>query len=509
MKNQIKSGAVLGYLNIVLNMCISIFFTPFLIRTLGDAEYGVYRVIQSFAGSLSIMTLGMATLVTRNIVYFDTRKQQKEKENFLAMGLIISLVMAAITLLAGVGMYAVSGKMFQASLSPSEIVTAQKLVVFFVANMAITVLNDFFAGMVRGHEKFAVSNGIRTARLILRVVTLVITLKLGFKSVAIVATDLALSAFVLFFNMFFGMGKLRERIRFHYWDKVMFKSSLLFSAAILLQTIINQVNQNLDSVILGVMTDSKTVALYSVGLVIYTTYNSVSSVISGLFTPAATRLVASNASPLELTDFVSRIGRYQLILVGAVLSGFILFGKEFILYWLGETYRPVYGVVLWLIIPTTIPLIQSAYQAILDAKMKRMSRSVILTVMAVINVVVSVLLIRKIGYIGAAVGTAISILLGHGVIMNIYLYKVIKLNVIKMFKDILRGLFPAFFLSMVLGSPLAIFLQKTIWMFGAKLCIYLVIYGVLIYRFGMKGEEKEAVWRVVRKVFPKKEHGKG
>ncbi len=500
MKNQIKSGAIISYFNIVLNMCISIFFTPFLISSLGDAEYGVYRVIQAFAGQLSIMTLGMATLVTRNIVYFDTQKKQKEKENFLAMALLISVLMAAVTLAVGAAVYATAGKIFQNSLLPAEIEIAKKLIFFFICNMALTVVNDFFAGMLSGHEKFAVSNGIRMARLVLRVITLVVMLSLGFKSVAIVVTDLALTAFVLLFNIVYGMGHLREKIKFHYWDKIMFKSSMLFSGAILLQTVINQVNQNLDSLILGVMTDSKTVALYSVGLVIYTTYNSVSTVICGLFTPAATRLVAGDAGPEKLTDFVSGIGRYQLILVGAVLGGFILFGQEFIVYWLGEAYLPVYAVVLWLIIPTTIPLIQNAYQAILDAKMKRMSRSLILSAMAVANVIVSILLIKHMGYIGAAIGTAASILIGHGALMNIYLYKVIKLNVFKMFKDILHGLLPCILLSMILGTPLAIFLPDTPLMFIVKLAVYLLLYALLVYKLGMNVEERATFKRMFEKL---------
>ncbi|WP_278453838.1 hypothetical protein, partial [Thomasclavelia spiroformis] len=59
MKNQRKAGVILSYVSIVLNMLISLFFTPFLISSLGDAEYGIYRIVQSFAGSLSIMTFGI------------------------------------------------------------------------------------------------------------------------------------------------------------------------------------------------------------------------------------------------------------------------------------------------------------------------------------------------------------------------------------------------------------------------------------------------------------------
>ncbi len=510
MKNQIKSGVAISYLNIVLNMCISIFFTPFLIRSLGDAEYGVYRVIQAFAGQLSIMTLGMATLVTRNIVFFDTQKQQKEKENFLAMGLIISIVMAVVALILGVFIYAGAGQIFQKSLSLQEIETAKRLIFFFICNVALTILDDFFLGLLSGHEKFAVSNIAKTIRLLLRVITLVITLKLGFKSVAIVITDLCLTLLMLLFHVAYGIFHLKENIKFHYWDKNLFRSSMWFSVAILLQAIINQVNQNVDSVILGVMTNAKTVALYSVGLVIFTTYNGVSSVMASVFTPTATRLCLSGADGNELTNFVSRVGRYQLILVGAVLSGFILFGKEFICIWLNEEYLPVYEIVLWLIVPTTVPLIQNAYQAVLDAKLKRMARSVILSIAAVLNVVISVLLIPKVGYIGAAYGTAASIVIGHVICMNLYLKKSMGFKVVKMFKDTCHKILPCVVAATILSIPL-----KRIMIFDSplisllfKLFIFMGIYFSIMYFFGMNSGEKIVIKNIVKKMLFRKKRCK-
>ena len=117
MKNQLKFGVIISGLNTFLNMFINIFFTPFLISSLGDAEYVVY-----------IMTFGMAALVTRNIVYFNEKKQQKEKENFLAMAIIVSVVISIVTFFVGMVMYKYTGKVFKNSLSQEEIVTAKKLV---------------------------------------------------------------------------------------------------------------------------------------------------------------------------------------------------------------------------------------------------------------------------------------------------------------------------------------------------------------------------------------------
>ena len=495
MKNQKRLGIIISYVNTALNMCISIFFTPLLISSLGQAEYGVYRIVQSFVGQLSIMTFGISTLVTRNIVYFNEKKEQKGKENFLAMSLIISTVLAIITLIIGVYIYHSSDYIFSSSFTSEEKLLAKKLIFLLVLNIAVIILTDFFNGILMGHEKFAIAGGSKTVRMILRIATLVILLLLGFKSTAIVATDLLLNVLIMIFDMVYGLFVLKERIKFHFFDKPLFRSSMLFSSAILLQAIINQINQNLDSVILGIMTDSKTVAVYSIALIIYTTYNSLISVVSTVFTPQATRLVVNGASNDELTDFVARPGRFQFMMCGIILIGFTLFGKEFISLWLGPEYIAAHKIALILIIPTTIPLIQNVTNSILDAKLKRMARSLILGFMAIINVVISVFLIKAFGYIGAAYGTACSVIIGHIIIMNIYYKKVLGLDVIRMFKTIFDRLLPCIIVLTAILFPFRnICLFSNPWLsFIAKLTLFVIVYYTIIYFIGMQKNEKNMV----------------
>lgn len=511
MKNQLKSGVIISYINIALNMFINIFFAPFLISSLGDAEYGVYRVVMSFAGQLSIMTLGMATLVSRNIVYFDTKKQQKEKENFLAMALIISVILSLAAFIFGMVMYLGADNIFKNSLSGAEIETAKRLIFIFIINISLTILNDFFAGMLTGHERFIEANTIKLVKLILRVVTLILLLSLGFKSVAIVTVDLMLTVIVLLFNIVYGMGKLKERVKYHYFDKEMFKTSILFSSAILLQAIINQVNQNLDGFILGVMVEPEIVAVYSVALTIFTTYGNIPTAMTSVFAPTVTRMVALEKSNEELTSFVSRIGRYQLMIAGLIVAGFILFGEEFLCVWINERYLPAYKVTLLLIIPTTIPLIQNGCDVILNAKLKRLAKSIILSLVAVLNLVISVLLIKRIGYIGAAYGTAISMIVGNVIIMNIYLQKQIGLNIIRMFRDIFHKLLPSIVLATVISIPLR-WVNITDIPFVAllaKILMFVLVYVVIVYPLGLNKDERELFKNIIAKVLKiKKKEGK-
>ena len=44
--NQKRVGIILSYINLCLNMIINVVITPFLIHSLGDVDYSIYKVIQ-------------------------------------------------------------------------------------------------------------------------------------------------------------------------------------------------------------------------------------------------------------------------------------------------------------------------------------------------------------------------------------------------------------------------------------------------------------------------------
>ena len=489
MKSQLKTGALISYFNMALNMLISIFLTPFLISSLGDSEYGVYKVMQSFAGQLSILSFGVSALVVRNIVYYNTRKEQREKENFMFIALFITYILATLILLVGVGMFFMVEPILGNSLSYEEVSLAKQLLILLVVNVSVSVVADSYNGIILAYERFGIKNGMQTLRLVLRVVFLIFLLKCGVKAIGVAVVDLSLSVFTLLFAIIYNKIKLKEKAKFYYWDFGMLKTCISFSLSIFLQAIVNQVNQNVDSIILGAMTGASTVTLYSLALTLYTSFNSIVSVISDMVGPKATRLVANGNYGEELTDFVIVHGRLQFMIAGLVITGFVLFGKNFLEIWMGNKYLDAYKITLILIIPVVIPLIQGATTAILNAMLKMSVRSMILFFMCIINVLVSIIMVKFWGYIGAAYGTALSLIIGHGILLNVYLSRKIHLNIKKMFKGIFRGVFFAILFSLLIGLPL-IFIPNTLGGFLIKVCVYSIIYVIVLYFVGMNNAEK-------------------
>lgn len=494
--SQKKIGIILSYLNLIMGLVVNIFLTPFLIRSLGDLDYSLYKVIHSFAGPLTMFHLGISTIVTRSIVKCQTLEDytEKDKRNTIAHALLASVIMSAVVAVAGAVMYHLIPGMYGNTYPEESIEVGQFLFVLYVLATVLHMLTDAFSGCLLGHERFAVSSGIPLLKSVLKVVLLVTLLSCGFGVIAVVTVDLILAAVTFLFTAVYALAVLKEMPKFYFLDMAQMREIMAFGASILLQAVVNQVNNNVDTMILGAyVTEKQIITMYSSALAVYSVYNSLVSALSGVFVPKATRLVTQNASGRELTDFIVHPGRYQAMIAVACICGFALFGRNFITIWIGSQYLDAYWVILMLMIPVTVPLVQNAAIAILDAALKRIYRSVILVVMAVLNVIVSLFLIRSMGFWGAAIGTVASLIVGHGFLMNIYYARAFHIEIGRMFWGIFKGILPAGLLAATLCVPLAIFLPDTMVMFLIKCVAYIAVYAVFLLWFGMNQSEKSNV----------------
>lgn len=492
MKDQKKIGVLLSYVNIAMSMGINIILVPMLITGLTDTDYGIYRVMQSFAGPLIMFNLGLSTIAARCVAKFRATDNQnvREKENTLALTVTISVLMSAVVVIIGLVMMGSIDVIFAKTISGENLGVAKKVFLIFIFSTALHIINDMFRGCVLGNEKFAFFYGTTTAQYIMRFSIIFTLLKTGFGVIAVTFVDFFIGIVLLIANIIYIKCFLHEKFKFHYFDKAEIISIFSFSASILLQAIVNQVNNNLDNVILGAtVTNAVVITMYSSALSIYAIYNSLMTVLVNIFFPKATFLITKNSSGEQLTDFVIKAGRMQVMLALAVLGGFSLFGKDFICLWIGEKYLDAYYVALMLMIPVTIPLVQNVCLSILDAKLKRLFRSVVLVIMAIANAVASLILVNFIGFWGAAIGTVVSLILGHGIVMNIYYHKVIGLNVIRMFKEMFKGFLPAGLISVLCCIPLTFIPNNIVW-FAVKCLGFVCVYGLWLWLIGFNKEEK-------------------
>ncbi|TKJ32449.1 MAG: hypothetical protein CEE38_23220 [Planctomycetes bacterium B3_Pla] len=489
--NERRAGIVLSYLWIGLNSVVGLLFTPFLLRSLGQAEFGLYQLISSFLGFLVILDFGIGATITRYVAKYREEHDKGGEENFLVMCLLIYSMIAATVLALGALAYIYLDQIFADSLTPSELSKAKTMFVILVFSVAATIFDKAIQGALSGCERFVFPRTISLTRICVKIPVLIVLLLSGLGAVAVVATEAAINVAVLVVNTVYAFEKVNLRVRLHHWDKVLFTETLAFSFFVFLGLFATLLWWRMPQFLLGVMTSTTIVAVFAVAMQLNALYQSLATVIAGVFLPKATQLVLRGASGEDLTSFMIAPSRYQLMLLGGLLSGFVLFGRQFVVLWAGPSYEGAYAIAVTVMVPITIPLTQTLGTCILQAKNRHAFRSVLYLIIAICSTILSIFLIKQYGAIGAAAGTAGAIIAGNIVIMNCYYHYKIGLNIPRFLRELCRGILPVILVASGLGY-LFLFPLRGSWGTLATRCIlFAAVYSLLLCLFGMNRSEKQ------------------
>lgn len=486
---QVKSGVVLSYLLILLNTLFSLFVTPYMIGCLGEAEYGVYKTISSLTASLMVIDLGLGGTVTRYVAKYRAAGENEAIPNFMAMILIQGLITCVLIGLIAFPAYLAIDNVYAQTFNAEQINTGKTLLLLLVVNMIFHVFENVMNGVITGSNDFLVGNGIKVLRLVARSLLLIVLLTIFRDTRVIAIIDIVITVAVLISELLYVIVKLHMPVRFTHWDKSVFLESGAYTVLMLLQNIAIQLNGNVDTVLIGAMVNTTSVTVYSMALVIFGLYENLSGAISSVMLPSVVKLVEEKKSPVELQRYVEKTGRLQFIVLGAALGGFIILGRDFFDLWLGKLYRDCYYLTLILIIPVTFPMLQNVALSILRAQNKMGYRTVTLMCSSLINIVLSVIGIRYLGYWGAALGTA-AYSIANVIFMNVYYRRTLKFEVFPMFGAIFSRTCVCVCVATIIAAIVRTICYGSWSSFVLNAGVYIVIYGIMMIFWGLNAEEK-------------------
>lgn len=498
--NQLKMGIVLSYITMFIHNLISILYTPIMLRLLGKSEYGLYQLVFSVVSYLGLLSFGFGSAYVR----FYSRYKVKNDEDGIArlngMFITIFLIIALISIVAGSILVFNIEAIFKQGLTGSEINTARTLMILMVFNLAVTFPSSVFDSYVTAHECYFFQRVIGLLQTVLNPFFTLPLLLMGYKSISLVAVTTVLTLGKFIMNIYYCRKKINMKFKFKNMQFLLLKEIWVFSFFIFLNMIVDQINWSVDKFILGMFGGTVAVAVYAVGGQINSIYMSLSTSVSSVFIPRINTIVADSGDNRQLTDIFTRVGRIQFIVLALILFGFILFGKYFISIWAGNGYEHAYHVALLLIIPVTVPLIQNLGIEIQRAKNMHKFRSVVYFIIAIGNVLLSIPLTKVYGEVGAALGTAITMILGNIIIMNWYYQARVKLDMKYFWVNIFK-LFPAVLASFGTGLiALKLITLNSVIDFVIVGCIYVSVYLICMYLFGLNSYEKGLVDGMISKV---------
>lgn len=501
--NKKKLGVILAYATQVVSIITGLLYTPVMLRLVGQSEYGLYQLVSSVISSLALLNLGFSSSYVKFYVEQKVNGNEDDVARFNGMFFLIFVVISIITAICGCFIINNTELIFGAGLTGEEYRKLRVLFIMMLANLIVTFLGTIFDCAIIANEEFVISKLIALARSILNPCICLPLLICGAGSVGMVGVLFGLNVMGISISIYFSFCKLRMQFRFDKFNLKLLGRMWKFTFFIFLNQIIDQINWTVDKFLLGRFMDTVAVAVYGVASTINTMYLNISTAVSNVFTPQINFMVAKGSEQKKINHLFVKVGRIQYIILMLILTGFIFFGEYFIQIWAGKEYEKAYLTILLLIVPVTIPLIQNLGIDIQRAKNKHQVRSVVYAVISLLNLVCSVILIQKIGFYGAAIGTAFSLVVGNGLFMNWYYHKKLDIDIICFWKNIAKisyGLIIPLIVGIIIYKYI---LFKNVVHFLCWIIIYSSVYCISMWRFGMNDEERNIIKEMLFKLSAK------
>ncbi len=492
-KSQRGIGAILSYVTIIVNTFVQLLYTPFLTRMLGQSEYGLYSLVSSVIGYLTILDLGFGNAIIVFTVKYRAQGKYEEVEKMHGMFSVIYFIIALFASAAGIFLSFFANSFFKNSMTTEELHKARIMLLILTFNVGITFIFSIYPSIIAAYEQFVFQKMMSIISTILRPLIMIPLLFLGYKSITMCVVLTIVNIFVLYSNYQFCKIKLKINLKFRGFDKSLFFILVNYSFFIFLTIVVDKVNWSVDHFILGVLCGTIEISVYSIASQLTQLFLNLSTAINGVFLPKISQMVARNEGSEVLTAEMIKIGRLQFLIINLIATGMILVGKPFIIWWAGFEYEKSYYIALILILPACLPLIQSLGLIIMQAMNKHKFRAIMITVMSALNIIISIYLAQRFQAVGAAIGTAIAQIIGNVIIMNLYYKNAIKLDIKQFWMVMLKmflQLLPPAILVLAVMSLTKLHGIFSVFAYGL---LYVVCYCFSAYKFAMNAYEKSIV----------------
>ena len=490
--NQLKAGAVISYANLLIGNIIPFVYTPIMLRMLGQAEYGLYSVAQSIMGYIGLLNFGIGGTIVRYLSKYRAEGNEEGEERVAGLFFAIYSVICVLILIVG-GLLTANIHVYGNALSDQELRTLQVLVGLMTLNTAVFLPFSVFSSIILAHERFVISKGVGAISGIVAPLLNLFMLYCGFGSVGLVISSTILNLITYCIYILYVIKTLRIRPRFGKTDKGILREIICFSGFVFLASIVDILYWATDKLIIGWCIGATATAVYSIGASFNGYITSLSTAVSGLLLPRLTEMAVKDVPKEEYTKLFIKVGRVQFILISLIVSGFVVFGRQFIILWAGPDYEEAYVIALLTMIPVTVPLIQNTGLNILYALNKHKFRSVVYLCVAIANVFLTLLWVDEYGILGAAMATCLAYIVGNIVIINWYYYRHIGIDIPLFWKNIFR-MSPVMLGMGVLGWLAVAYVDDTTWLvFLLSIAVYTVLYAALAFYIMMNDYERALI----------------
>lgn len=432
---NIRLGVILSYVGMAISILGALFISNRVLNYIGDYNYGLFSFVNSITAWLSVISSALtASFLRYTSIEAKENGGDVRRTNTLYLKMLSIMGIAVLVIgfaILGI-MYATGTNIGKYNWEDSKFMYI--LFALSIFNIGLTMPTSIFSLYISYRKQFVFSGILTISITVINFVGQFI-IAYFFKSIigialfTIVITLLTWLCNAYFsrkaLNISFTKTSVKENKRLLY-------SIFVFSGILLFNSIVDQINSNVDKTLLGIFATPEDITIYQMAqqLIVYLTTMSVS--VSGVFAPTVHELVAKN-DKAEINSLYLNVSKIQSIILCCVAFGFLACGKNFIIWWIGDKRVMSYYVAAVLMLLNIGPLTLNSSIEIQRAENKHLFRAITYFALAIANVLLSVLFLNlfepEYAIFACLAGTVITTVCSHWIAMNIYNKRVMGLPI--------------------------------------------------------------------------------
>ncbi len=487
-----KMATMAGYASIVITTVLNLILTRLYLRTLGQDGYGLYQMIYSIAQYILVLDMGISTVMVRYLVDYNSKGDKEGAENF---AFHIGVLILAILVVIAIGCTALNASIerIYVNLTIEEYAVSHQMFLVMAMTLALTIVQHYLHGIINSNELFVVGNVATIFASVLKFVIVYILLYRGIGVIAIAWSDFIVKLLVVLLGAYICFGQLKFRLRPHKINFKILSGAFVLMGGMLLHSVSTFANNAIDKTILGILMSKSDVAVYAIAMPFITVYNMLPTIFTNMFLPTAIRLKNSGAGGREYTSLIVKVGRYQFAICGLMFVGFLACGKDFIVLMYGKDVIQAWVIAVIIMIPSMIQLSEEAINGVIDANDKRLFFSSMVLIMSLLNIMLTIIMVKAWGILGAPIATSISYISYFIIARNIFAKRMFKIEIGRMIREIPARTIICLLLAAVPGVIINYLFQEryNIGLLLIKAFAVCIVFVVTMLWFGFDESEKK------------------